>query len=169
MQKDRISKAYEGLNNKQLATLAFHYLTNTNMAEMSRVGDAVPSRLYSRKDAEFMRFYESLFDVSALWAIEHWKAYAHMIEVQLELHLEIKAGNNPSEVKRLAEKSGRMESRLLAIDAAILRVCNENYLDIRDISKVSASTLFTPSSDDMVADADYKTEMYNNFSRLLSS
>ncbi len=153
MKQDRIAKAYEGLNNKELATLAFHYLTNTNQVEMARVGDAVPKKLYKCKDAEFVRWYECFFDMAGLWSIEHWRAYALMLEARVEMEGK--------------EKLGRMESRLLAVDAAMLAVCEEHGIDPEGLQRMAGDCVFTATSKDMMPDADHQAEMYVNFGQLL--
>lgn len=168
MKKDRITKAYEGLNNKELATIAFHYLANINQVEMGRVGDAVASKTYKCKDAEFMRFYEGIFDMASLWSIEHWKAYARMLEVRVELLIELK-GNSKDEVMPLVEEFGRMEACLLAVDAAMLAVCEEHSIDADGVQRMAGDTVTTATSEGMVADADHQAEMHMNFGRLLVS
>jgi hypothetical protein len=168
MKVDRIAKAYEGLNNKELANLAFHYITNTNQVEMGRIADAVPRKTYKCKDAEFVRWYESFFDMAAFWSIEHWKAYGRMMEARVEFLIMLK-NKIYDEAQLLLEVFRRMESRLLAVDAAMLTVCEEHGIDADGVQRLAGGYVFTATSADMIPDADCQAEMHANFGLLLTS
>jgi len=167
MKADPIAKMYEGLNGKEQALLAFKYLTANNKLEMLRVGDAVPSHKYICKDYEFTKWYDNFFNLAALWSVEHWKAYAIMLEVRVDLLRELRYKNN-EEVMPTVKKFGRMEARLLAVDAAMLAVFNEHGIDPTCAYLMAGSEAFTPESKDMIPDANYQAEMHKNFSCLLT-
>ena len=76
MRKAPIATLYQGLTNKERAALAFCYLTETNELELDRLVAAVPLKAYVCPDAEYQAWFDRIFNMASLWAIEHWKAQA---------------------------------------------------------------------------------------------
>jgi hypothetical protein len=166
MKQDRVAKMYEGLNSKEQALLAFNYLTENNELEIKRIGDAVPTHKYVCKDAEFMSWFDKIFNFAAYWSTEHWKAYAYLMETRFNIQVALNKKNH-DEVKRLLDVFGKMEARLLAVDAAMLAVCEDHDIDADGFRRMAGCDTF--SNDGLEPDADYLAELLTNFGRLLAT
>lgn len=165
MKRDRIAKLYEGLTNKERAVLAFHYMTDINELELERVAAAVPMKTYECSDMEYRQWLNSLADMAALWAIEHWKTYSSKLAALGALHLMI-ARNELDEVQAMMDAHEKWESHLLALDCALLAICEEHGVDPAAVRRMAGANPFDPVSA-LEPDAEYQATMQTNLSRLL--
>ena len=165
MKQDRIAKLYEGLTNKERAALAFHYMTDTNELELERVAAAVPMKLYECPDMEYQRWLNGFADMAALWAIEHWQTYSRRLAALGALHLMI-ARKELGKVQAMMDAHEKWESHLLALDRALLTICEEHGIDPDAVRRMAGADPFDPVYA-LEPDAEYQATMQANLSRLL--
>ncbi len=165
MKQDRIAKLYEGLTNKERAALAFRYLTEANALEVERVAAAVPLKVYKCRDMEFRRWLDAFTDMAALWSIEHWQTYSRKLAAQVELHVMF-ANKEKGKVRVMIEAHEKWESHLLALDRALLAICQEHGIDPDAVRRMAGADPFDPMYA-LEPDAEYQATMQANLSRLL--
>jgi hypothetical protein len=164
MKQDRITKLYGKLTNKERAALAFHHLTNVNEAELERVVATVPRETYECLDMEYRRWLNGFFDMGALWAIEHWRSYSRKLAALGELFL--MARKEPDKVQDMWDTHEECESYLLALDRALLTVCEEHGIDPDAVRRMAGADPFVPMFA-MEPSAEHQATMRKNLSRLL--
>lgn len=165
MKQDRIAKLYEGLTNKERAALAFRYMTDTNELELERVAAAVPMKTYECPDMEYQRWLNGFGDMAALWAIEHWQTYSRKLAALWALHLMI-ARKELDKVQAMMEAHEKWESHLLALDRALVAICEEHGIDPDAVRRMAGADPFDPLYA-LEPDVEYQATMQANLSRLL--
>lgn len=164
MKESRINKMYEKLTNKERAVLAFRYLSDANELELKRVEGSVPIKTYDCPDVEYQFWFDGFFNMAALWSIEHWKVYSRSLTALVALHL---MDNQLDKVKSMLDAHAIWESRLLALDCALLSVCEEHGIDPDAVRRLAGTEVFSPMSADLKPDAEYQVAMRANMARLL--
>lgn len=164
MNQNRVTKMYDGLTNKERAALAFHYLTDANELELKRVEASVPVKLYRCPDLDYLDWLDSFFNMAALWAIEHWQMYSRSLTALVALHINC---DNLEKEKSIIEVHAIWESRLLALDCALLVVCDEHGIDPNRVRRLAGTKAFSPMSARTKPDADYQADMQVCLARLL--
>lgn len=165
MKQDRIAKLYEGLTNKERAALAFRHMTAVNELELERVAAAVPTKTYECPDMEYQRWLNGFADMAAMWAIEHWKTYSRKLAALGALHLMI-ARKELDKVQAMMDAHEKWESHLLALDRALLAICEEHGIDPDAVRRMAGADPFEPVYA-LEPDAEYQATMQANLSRLL--
>lgn len=164
-QPDRIAKLYEGLTNKERAALAFRYLIDTNELELERVSAAVPMKTYKCPDMEYRLWLGSFFDMAAMWAIEHWQTVSRMLNALVTLHVMI-ACKELDKVPPMLDAVEKWESNLLALDRALLAICEEHGIDPDAVRRLAGAVPFEPVRA-LEPNAEYQATMQTNLSRTL--
>ena len=165
MKQDRIANLYEGLTNKELAALAFCYMTDTNELELERVAAAVPMKIYKCPDIEYQRWLNGFAAMAALWAIEYWQNYSRFLAALVALHLMI-ASKAWDRMQAMMDVPVKWESHLLALDRALLVICEEHGIDPDAVRRMAGADPF----DTVYAlepNAEYQATMQANLSLLL--
>ncbi len=67
---DRVTKLYDKLTAKELASLTFSYLAEANEVELDRVAGAVPQATYRCIDADFRRWFDGFVHLASFCGIE---------------------------------------------------------------------------------------------------
>src|SRR5574338_509983 len=165
MKQDRIAKLYERLTNKERAALAFRYMTDINELELERVAAAVPMKTYQCPDMEYQRWLDGFACMAALWAIEHWQTFSRKLAALGAMHIMI-ARKEPEKAQAMIEAHEKWESRLLALDRALLAICEEHGLDPDAVRRMAGADPFTPLYA-LEPDAEYQETMQASLSRLL--
>lgn len=165
MKQDRIAKLYEGLTNKERAALAFRYMTDTNKLELERVAAAVPMKIYKCPDMEYKRWLNGFADMAALWAILHWQTYSQKLAALGTLYLMI-VRKERDKIQAMMDEHEKWESRLLALDRALLAICEEHGIDPDAVRRMAGADPFDPVYA-LEPDAEYRSTMQANLSRLL--
>jgi len=163
---DRLTKAYRGLNADQLAALAFHYMTDTNKLEFERVSSAVPVKTYTCPDVDYLARLDNFTRFSAFWAIEHWRLRCRKAEMLAAALAGLRRGDD-EKTDALIEAHEQAENYLLALDAALVAICQGKGIDPADVRKMAGAAPFKPMRGDIEADAEYQTDMQANLARLL--
>ncbi len=166
MRQDRISKMYEGLSNKELAILSFQYMTDMNELESERVAGAVPVKSYICRDVEYRRWLDGLFNMSAQFAIEHWRTNYRNLASTMSLRFAFEA-NDIDKVISMLEVHSICETRLLALDHALEAVCNEHGIDANSVRRLAGVEPFAPMCANLKPNQEYQAEMQINLARLL--
>jgi len=165
MKQDRIANLYEGLTNKELAALAFRYMTDTNELELKRVVAAVPIKAYECSDIEYQQWFNRFADMAAFWAIEYWRNYSQFLAALWVLHLMI-ARKEWDEVQAMIDAPEKWESHLLALDRALLVICEEHRIDPDAVRRMAGTDPFNPVYA-LEPNAEYQATMQANLSMLL--
>ena len=166
MKQCRITKLYEGLSNKELAALSFHYMAAANELEIERVSAAVPVKTYDCRDVEYQQWVNSFYSVATYWSIEYWKLQAGKLAAIVSLHITLGRGET-EKVETIIEVHEGWESRLLALDRALLLVCDEHGIDPKAVRQIAGAEEFHPISTAIVPNNDYQAYMQANFARIL--
>lgn len=165
MRQDSITKIYTGLDSKELATLAFSYLTDENELEFRRVAAAVPIKSYQCPDMEYQDFLDGFIKMAALWAIEHWYIYSRSLEALVAMHM---AAGNQSKEESMIEVHRVWESRLLALESALSVVCEENGISPDAVRRLARTTAFTSGYAGLMPDDIYRAEFQVKMAQLLA-
>jgi len=161
---DGITKLYGNLSNKELAALTFHHLTDANEIELRRIESVVPFKTYRCRDLEYRDRLDGIFNVAALYSIEHWRIYACSLEALVASH--VNAGDSQKEQQTL-DAMESWQSRLLALDAALKSVCIEHGISEEAIRRLAGAEEIAPVRPRLRADESYEEEMKIFLSRLL--
>lgn len=165
MKKD-FAKLYDGLTDKEKASLAFGYLTETNALELERVGAAVSRKTYSCHNMEYWSWFDGFFHMAALWSLQRWKNYAHMLEAYILTENAVR-DEEYDKLKSRIDETLFWSSRLLALDKIIDGICEEHGFDAAAVRKLAGADTFTPFFGDTTPDAKYLKEMTEALSAML--
>lgn len=165
-QQDRIAKAYRGLTADQLAVLAFHYMTDANELEFSRVADAVPLKDYRCPDVSYQARLDGFTRLAVYWAIEHWRLRSRKAESLGGALAAFRYGDD-EKADAMIEAHEQAENYLLALDAALLAICAEPGIDPEDVRRMAGTYPYKPMRADRAPDAEYQADMQANLARLL--
>jgi len=166
MKSDRITKMYEGLSNKELALLSFQYLSEMNELECERVAGAVPVKSYICREVEYRQWLDGFFNLSAQFGIEHWRTKYRNLASTMALRFALEA-NDIDKINSMLDAHSLCETRLLALDHALVAVCDEHGIDANSVRRLAGVEPFAPMHADLKPDAAYQTEMQINLTRLL--
>lgn len=168
MKKDSITKLYENISNAERAVLAFHYMTSLDGLELDRVVGSVPVKTYELLDIEFRQKLDGICNVATLFAIEHWRVYAHSLFAIVAMHIFMEA-DELEKARSMIEANKLWESRLLGLDHAFLAICEECGLDSEAARWIAGAEAFVPMCADLKTDEKYQEEMKANFLQLLGA
>jgi hypothetical protein len=168
LKQDRITKLYANLDNKQRATLAFRYLTDVNKLELKRVVDSVPSATYIGPDIEYRRCLDGIFDMASLWALLHWQVMAHFYRLRWAILVHVRYGEN-EEAKMITEKLQHTEARVMALENAMVAVCDYHGIDPDAVRKLAQAEPFVPTLPDQVPDANYQANIQAALTQILET
>lgn len=165
-QQDRITKAYRSLTADQLATLAFHYMTDANNLELKRVADAVPLKDYRCPDVAYQARLDGFTRFAACWATEHWRLRTRKAEklggVLAALHRV-----DDEKMDAMIEAHEQAEKDLLALDVALLAICADNSIDPADVRRMAGAEPYKPMREGMTPDDEMQAAMQSAFARLV--
>lgn len=161
---DTITKLYSGMTNKERAALAFRYLTDVNELELERVSGAVPFKTYRCRDLEYQDRLDGLFNMAALYSIEYWRIYSRSLEALVASHV---MANDSVKEQQMLEVQGIWQSRLMALNCAMLAVCTEHGIEPDSVRQLAEVETFVPMSGSVKPDTNYRMDMQENFGRLL--
>lgn len=161
---DNITKLYGSLTSQELALLAFHHLTDVNEIELGRIASAVPFKTYRCRDLEYQDRLDGLFNMAALFSIEHWRIYARSLEALVASHF--MAGDSEKE-RQMFEVQEIWQSRLLALDTALKDVCKEQGIDEESVRRLTGADKFKATMPKLNPDEEYEKEMKVCLARLL--
>lgn len=166
MKQDRIAKLYAGLTNKELAALTFRHLTNANAPEVARVAAAVPRKHYRGPDAEFQQLLDGTFNMAAYWAIQYWKMQTHRLAAHCTVLMAQREESREAVAAALDEYQ-RCESRLLALDGALLAICKTHGIDPDAVRKLAGAEACDPIFTGLLPDTEFQTVSQANLTLVL--
>jgi hypothetical protein len=163
---NRLTKAYKGLTVDQLATLAFHYMTDANELEFERVASSVQRKTYTFPDVEYQARLDAFSHFSACWAIEHWRLRCRKAEL-LGGALAASRRGDSEKADALIDAHEHAEKSLLALDDVLAEICKESGISPDDVRKMAGTTVFVPMRENTVPDADMAAILQAGFIKLL--
>lgn len=108
----QLDNLYKSMTPKELANIAFSYITDRDETALNRVLENVPRRTYSLPDAEYLRKLERISTTAMYWGMMFWKLAAAFGLSN------IPGLNNPTE-----ENNGNYTQKLKASVIAMKRLC----------------------------------------------
>lgn len=142
MQTNTMNRAYEGLTMSERVALAFHFHARDNELEVLRLRDALPREAKGRAIQALAYGIERWRSVAAFYGVNYWRLRALANEAIVATH--IAANREPANAPEgatltLVDHAIDLQSRLVALDRALIAVCSENGIDPADIRYVSAT------------------------------
>ena len=168
MKQDNVAKMYRLLTNKERAALAFRYMADANELEIERVAAAVPWKSYEGPDIEFKNWINGFFALANYWGLTHWQLYARKLAALGSIHILFNQ-NERDKADLAIDAHSHWEARLLALDLALLSICEENGIDPNAVRRLADAEPYFPILSDLASDAEFQAEMLANFNRLLDA
>lgn len=168
MKHDRITKLYEGLNNRERAALSLSYLIGGDELELGRVIAAVPVKTYRCLDFEYRQWLDSFFSLASLWTGEHWRTRTRLMAALAAFHIH-HARKEADKVADMLMLFERLESRLLALDRALLAICQEHGIDPEAVREYAGAEPFVPCYGERKLDVEYQEIIQVNLTRALKA
>lgn len=165
--QNRLTKAYNGLNAEQLATLAFHYLAEANDQEIERLVSAVPMKEYRCLDVVYLTRVESLTQMATFWTIEHWRWRCINAEKLAGVLAAFRRAADDEQLDALINALEASEKCLLALDAALNSVCSEHGIDPADVRKIAETKPYISMRKGMTPDPDMMEAMRASLKKIV--
>ncbi len=172
MKQDRINKLYEGLTNKELATLAFRVMADDGEAdhaelELRRVASAVGRKSYECTDMEYQDWVTKFRDMAAFWSVLYWQEMAATYQATALLHA-ARADDDEPKVLKLALKVIELRhSRLVALDEVLGEVCSAHGIQPDSIRQICGAVPSKKAAEEE-PHATYLGTLRRNFSKILN-
>lgn len=166
MKDDTITKLYAGLTDRERAALAFNYLTQENDMERKRIESAMPEQHFVGLPLEYRRTFSGILDIASLYGIEYWHLYSRSLEATVAMHI-FEESNIMDKANSMHESQKIWKSRLLALDCALLAVCEAQGINADAVRRMAGSKQIFPIRTDIKPNSAYQTDMQINFARLL--
>ncbi|GHU20018.1 hypothetical protein FACS189475_08230 [Betaproteobacteria bacterium] len=158
MKQDAVTKMYEGLTGKERAVLSFHYLTRQDELESERIGHS---------GYEFQRWINSIADMAALFGLTHWRLMAGKFENQWCLKVALSNKKDASKAFAMMNNLKEIEGCLMALDAALLAVCQEHGIDPDDVRRMAEQAEPFVSNIESKLDEEFLEKWKTNLSKPL--
>jgi len=159
MKQNTITKLYDTLTNAERAALVFSHACRRDVAEIDRIVRSVPMKLYEMPDAEYTLRNEGITYMALHYGQEYWRLYCGVAAAIGVIYHDKHSEHISEELREEAfNKMKELEGRRLALEGAMLVMCNELHLnpdDVRLFSSASpVSTIFNHEPDE-----EYQAEM----------
>lgn len=158
MKLDQISKIYEGLSNKERAALSFRFIMDANDLELTRVADTVEFKSYRCHDAEYRCWVQGFFTLASLWGLIHWQQHSSLMAT-VALRYATIVGDTESDLNEINARVVFYRRRLIALDGALLNVCEKHSLDHHAIMKYAEAEPSAETHGELLPDMEYQDEM----------
>jgi len=156
---NRISKLYEGLNNHELAALAFECLVNRNITELKRISSAVPRKTYTCSDMEYGERYDNLYIMSLHFRAEYWKLLALRTALIGFPYIKMAGGMDLEDDDLDNLQKTLSGSKQLALDKALQNVCAKYGIKPELVYTIASAEPFNLHSDNIEPDEATLAEM----------
>jgi hypothetical protein len=167
MNPDRVTKLYASLTNKERATLAFQYLTDRNTQEVEKVKASIPCKNYRCPDIEYEKWFDAIWDMSSLYAIEHWTLQARKYMAFFKSWMLRRKNDYVHEADEAFDEFILGDEYIRALDCALVSVCTEYGISVEAVKKLADTGTFPVRHPDLQPDEKKKAEFVEMLSRLL--
>lgn len=169
MKSDAITKGYESITNKQRAMLYFHYVTNEDELEATRLLSSVPIQRYTMSDLEFIKWDDGLTRMAMVFAQEHWIARHGLMAALLQMKMAVTKKETPQKIESTFEAVDGWKKWLLSLDAALAAVAKQHGFDLLSVYIRARTVPFKPNVDDLSADTEVQAIWTETFNVILES
>ena len=170
MKNNTITKLYADLTYKEKAALTFKYFTEQNEVEIDRIQSSVLVQSYILKSLnfEFIEHRDALFNLAIIYGLEYWQKFSGLGWGFLGLRSALK-NENSEESAFLLKVIQKTEGQLLALDAALEKVCEENAFDAAVVRKfMGIEGIYETIGSDPVLDLEYQAKKEAGFRSMMS-
>jgi hypothetical protein len=135
----RLERLYAELSPKETAVLVFSHLSQGNVAEVDRIRDLVPLKVYRLPDPDHTDHFERLRRATLYYAMERWRYQAHCFAASgIVVHFYQSENEQDQERSQQCFEAWQVwETRLLSLDAALEAVCALHCVDIADLRRMA--------------------------------
>lgn len=169
MKSDAIATAYKSITNKQRAALFFHYVTNENELEATRVLSSVPRKSYTMSDLEFLKWEDGFSLLASVFAQEHWIAQHGLVAAALRMKI-VSAKDAAWEESDLAiERFQYWQKLLLSLDAALMATAEKHGFDVQSVYHRARAKPYKTNNDRVTTDAEIVAIWTDVFNGLVES
>jgi len=169
MKTDAITKGYEALTNKQRAMLYFHYVTNEDELEATRLLSSVPIQRYSMSDLEFIKWDDGLTRMAMVFAHEHWFARHGLMAAVLRVKIASAKKKAWEEWDATIEDVQYWSKLLLSLDAALLAAADKHGFDVQCVYRRARTEPYKPKNGSATTDAEIQAVWTDTFNMILES
>jgi hypothetical protein len=103
-----------------------------------------------------------------LWALLDWKGKAHLYKLRWAILAHLRYGEH-EDARRITEKLQCCEARLVALDNALSKICEEHGVDPEAARKIAESEPFALTNPNFVSDAEYQATIQATLIQLLEA
>lgn len=167
MKTDAITKGYESLTNKQRAMLYFHYVTDENELEVTRLLSSVPIRRYTMSDLEFIKWEDGLARMASVFAHEHWYARHWLMVSVMRMKIAVTKKETFGKIESAFDEVERWQKLLLSLDAALAAVAKQHGFDVLPVYIRARTMPYKPNEDGLAADAEIQTTWTDTFNIII--
>ncbi len=165
MKQDSITKMYAHLSGQEQARLSFQYAMEGNELETVRILASVRQRDYSCPDVEYQRCVDGFTRFASTWAIEHWQTYSAKQTCLIQMRVLLDQGA-VEQAKEMIGQHQLWESRLLALDQALLSICDELKISPEAVRRFAGAGVYMPQDATVVADTEYQILAHERYAKL---
>ena len=169
MKTDAITKGYESITNKQRAALYFHYVTEENELEATRLLSSVPRKTYTMSDLEFIKWEDGLSRMASVFAQEHWIARHGLMASVLRMKIAVTKKEALQKIESAFEEVEHWQKLLFSLDAALAAVAKQHGFDVLSVYIRARTKPYKPNKVSLAADAEIQAIWTDTFNTILES
>jgi hypothetical protein len=159
----RVSKLYDSLTSSEKAAAVFACLMRFDTTTADRIIATVPTKTYRTLDLDYSDRLSRLGDMASFWGLNHWREMTRMTAALALVNHAWQAENNDLG-EQAFEGFQNAQSHLVALDAMLADICNENGVDPEAVRIMAGvPDIYTPLGEPAPA-PDFDSE----FRRILS-
>ncbi|MGB8296544.1 MAG: hypothetical protein WCG85_14045 [Polyangia bacterium] len=161
----RVSKLYDAMTSGEKAAAVFACLMRFDTNTADRIIATVPTRTYRTLDLDYGDRLSRLSDMSSFWGLHHWREMTVMTAAMALMCRAWQTGNDDLG-EQTFEGFQKAQAHLVALDAMLLDICDENGLDQEAIRMMAGvPETYTPIGEPP-SDPDFDAEFRGILSKL---
>ena len=127
-QDHRVSKLYDALTSGEKAAAVFACLMRFDTTTADRIIATVPTKTYRTLDLDYSDRLSRLGDMSSFWGLQHWREMTVMTSAMSLVSRAWQTENDDLGAQAF-EGFQKAQAHLVALDAMLEDICNENGVD----------------------------------------
>ena len=158
------------MNVKEKAQIAFHHIANGEPWKAEAIQNTVEAKDYRLGDLEFSSPLSCCILFASIWSTEYWKNMALQQTDKAKYFFDVLQGNPVPTSVELEARLASFEGRALAIDEALVTICQVYGIYPDDVRKMAANAVaYKPVGKNAKADTAYKAQLIEHFTSMMAS
>ncbi len=162
MNKKPLNAAYEAMSGKELAAVAYAYAGNE--LESLRIKAAVPHKIYSMLDAQFVDALYRIHLMALVWTADYWKGN-FLFAAESAIAFNAMNKGDYQKADSYFESLGRTRQVMSAHQVALKEVCSNHGIDYKVL--LAKSGIAEIDCEAVGIDLEYKANLIEGLEALL--